>query len=226
MQEMLIVGDIAGEYDALIRLVARVPETTFVLAVGDLVDRGPQSKEVVQWFMENQHRADCLMGNHEHMMIDFLDDRGIYYSGVWHGNGGVATMQSYDPKNRLYVPSSHLNFLAGRAKYKIIPGEGDIPQLFVSHAALNPTLTLNKVCDEMTMDDIHFDDSIMWNRGAPKKREGVFQVMGHNSHWGVTKFEDWAICIDGSRSKCLTGFKWPSREIIQEPYERPVPASE
>ena len=68
--------------------------------------------------------------------------------------------------------------------------------LFVSHAPWSPSLTLDeasKIDDRATL-----EGSLIWNRGQPIKRD-KYQVFGHNSHWGLTAFEEWGLCLDDSR---------------------------
>nr|WP_305069766.1 metallophosphoesterase [Flavobacterium covae] len=61
-----IIGDIHGCYDELIELIdkAKIKEEDFVLSVGDIVDRGPKSKEVYHFF-KNRPLSKVIMGNHE-----------------------------------------------------------------------------------------------------------------------------------------------------------------
>ncbi len=76
-----IVGDIHGCFDALRRLEDRVARHAarqglepHIVSVGDLVDRGPQSAEVVRHFRRGAAAGThtALMGNHEQMMIATL----------------------------------------------------------------------------------------------------------------------------------------------------------
>jgi hypothetical protein len=46
----LVISDIAGQYDTLLALIKQVPEYDYILAVGDICDRGLQNKEVVDFF--------------------------------------------------------------------------------------------------------------------------------------------------------------------------------
>lgn len=201
---MNIIGDIAGQYDALLRLVKEMPNEEIIL-VGDLVDRGPESKEVIQWAIDNNIKT-CL-GNHEHMMIDFYEKTGMYDPGIWHMNGGNMTHIQYknDPETR----KQHLTWL------KSLPLYYKFKDLFVSHGPWKSNITL----DEATKIDVFGDlmDSLIWNREAPVKMD-EFQVFGHNSHWGLTWLDDWGVCLDASRDRVLTGMNWPSKTIYQVPY--------
>lgn len=211
---MLIIADIAGEFEALERLVARVPEDERIVLVGDLVDRGPASNEVVEWAMKTK-RVTALMGNHEHMMLDYCHRGNIYPSGCWFGNGGSRTAYSYKNEWNLTgtPPSNHLTYLASLDSYYF----SDDKKLFVSHAPLLAGYEPDRVANIGNFMDPLFDYSLMWNRTFPTKRD-FYQVFGHNSHWGLKTFEDWAICIDQSRKEVLTGLHWPTGEILEEEY--------
>ena len=62
-----IISDIAGNYKTLMALLEKMPQDEEIISVGDMVDRGPRSKEVIEFFMNNEN-ATAIMGNHEHMM--------------------------------------------------------------------------------------------------------------------------------------------------------------
>ena len=95
------MGDIHGEREMLEELLAKLPlragdELVFV---GDYVDRGPDSRGVVEVLLELEKRHPCtfLCGNHESMFLDFLGWRGAaYFAGdAFLPNGGDRTLASY-----------------------------------------------------------------------------------------------------------------------------------
>lgn len=167
---MLIIADIVGQLDALERLVARIPEDEEIVLVGDLVDRGPYSAEVIEWAMKTP-RVTALMGNHEHMMLDYYTDNEFYENDIWQMNGGHATMLSYD---RMFgdttPPQRHLEWLKALPRYKII---GD-NECLVTHAPIE-----SYSLDELKADPNNLN--LLWNRYKPIERN-YFQVFGHNSH--------------------------------------------
>ncbi len=92
-----VIGDIHGCAKALrtlIETIAPQPDDELVF-LGDYVDRGPDSRDVVDQVIELQQqcRVVALRGNHEIMLmgvaIGGLDD------SVWLANGGKATVSSY-----------------------------------------------------------------------------------------------------------------------------------
>jgi serine/threonine protein phosphatase 1 len=84
----LIVGDVHGQMDMLLRLMDLAgydPDVDRVIAAGDLVDRGPASADVVRWFAAGQLRLS-LLGNHDALMLDSEFQRNA--DDVWMLNGG------------------------------------------------------------------------------------------------------------------------------------------
>jgi len=203
-----IIADIAGQYDALMRLVDKLPKEEIIL-VGDLVDRGPNSKEVIQWAINNNIKT-CL-GNHEHMMIDFYEQNGGYDHYIWHMNGGNFTSMQYKDDEKAL--KEHLEWLKSLPLYYKFDG------LFISHAPWHKYLTLEATCE--TDSTLSTGSGLMWNRDEPRERDR-FQIFGHNSMWGLRWFGSsrypWAVCIDASSNGVVTGMNWPTKKIYQEPY--------
>ena len=94
------IGDIHGCLNHLINLLNLVnPDLAQhqLVFVGDYVDRGPNSKGVVDYIIDlkkkyNPENIICLMGNHERMFLDFLQGREEMFFLL---NGGTATAVSY-----------------------------------------------------------------------------------------------------------------------------------
>ncbi|MBK7402761.1 MAG: serine/threonine protein phosphatase [Myxococcales bacterium] len=96
-----VVGDIHGDLDALRKLVGKMPTlepTDTLVFLGDYVDRGPHSAEVVEVVRGFQRDAGfevvCLRGNHEDAWLRVLDRRWDEFVFP-PGNGCLATMRSY-----------------------------------------------------------------------------------------------------------------------------------
>ena len=102
MGKIAAIGDVHGCLPALRELYARVrdwfgEEGGKLILLGDLVDRGPDSKGVLDWiidFDEPHIELIVLKGNHEELMIESLD--GIEGSKrVWLRHGGEETIKSF-----------------------------------------------------------------------------------------------------------------------------------
>jgi len=91
----IAIGDVHGCLDALEALLARLPPERELVFLGDFVDRGPESAQVLRTVEELARRRPCvlLMGNHEAMMAEACENREAI--GIWLANGGNATLESY-----------------------------------------------------------------------------------------------------------------------------------
>lgn len=96
-----VVGDIHGRADLLdqaLEVIGAVSGATSTVFVGDYVDRGADSAGVLRRLHELQSNPTdqvvCLRGNHEDMMLGFIDDPAKYHR-VWLRNGGDATLRSF-----------------------------------------------------------------------------------------------------------------------------------
>ena len=220
MDNTYIIGDIAGQYDALMRLIARLPADAHIISVGDTVDRGPKSFEVVEYFLKNpQHTV--ILGNHEHMMLTHITRSSYYERDCWLWNGGVKTLDSFG-ENGIDLMNEeqakpYVNWILG------LPVAYMSENLFVSHAAYGGWMeTVGMGPDSYS--GYTLEDSIIWNRNPPDPMHGMFQMFGHNSHIGLKTYHDplgepYAICTDASRDNVLTAVHFPTLAVIQEPFK-------
>lgn len=207
-----IIGDIAGRYDELMLLLDKMPEADLILSVGDLVDRGPQSKEIIQWFMDTEN-TDAVYGNHEDLFVNGIVHRDTFN---WIQNGGGATLRSYielgpgekiEDKtiNDVQVPQEHMQWLQTRPMYF------QTDKLFVSHA---PVTSLKNV----PADPLGRNHYFIWNRMEPSKPQDKYMIYGHNGQFKRHKWGDgteFAMCLDNSHSGRLTGAHWDGDRVTE-----------
>ncbi len=208
MSKINIIADIAGRYNELMKLLEVMPKADKIVLVGDLVDRGPDSKKVVEWAMKGVHEGTpiiTLYGNHEDIFVEgYLYGYPMEYAA---NNGFMATMKSYNVMFPDDYPESHVRWMT---KLPIYHRE---ERLFISHA---PWLGNN--IPEANNEDLNkWKHTLIWNRYPPGKKEGVFQVHGHNHV--KEKYDDWGICIDNCSQRVLTGLHWPTKDLYEVAYE-------
>lgn len=148
-ETLAVVGDIHGRADLLDGLLAELHDK-YPLArrvfVGDYVDRGPDSRQVIERLRGLQD-AICLTGNHEEMLLEFIDGP-TEGATRWLRNGGRATLASYGITLDKDAPEAAI-FDASRAFAKALDdGTADwlrgLPRfwqsgtVFVIHAGPNP----------------------------------------------------------------------------------------
>ncbi len=101
-RSMYAIGDVHGCNDSLDRLLKQIDAEAAgdeaIVVVGDLVDRGPQSAQVLERLFTLTSEAPddviVLMGNHERMMLDFIDDPSGE-GARWLLFGGLDTLSSF-----------------------------------------------------------------------------------------------------------------------------------
>ncbi|HYW78618.1 MAG TPA: metallophosphoesterase family protein [Thermoguttaceae bacterium] len=111
---MIAVGDIHGCKAALCALLDAITPTTddTIVTLGDYVDRGPDSRGVIDMLiaLADRCRLIPLLGNHDEMLLEICNGQAGLYS-EWMLFGGNATVDSYDGGVPEAVPQEHLDFL-------------------------------------------------------------------------------------------------------------------
>ncbi|MEN8180970.1 MAG: metallophosphoesterase family protein [Myxococcota bacterium] len=219
------VGDIHGELEKLDALLAGLPLETGdrLVFLGDYVDRGPDSRGVVDRLLELEHRHHCvfLLGNHESMFLDFLglEDPAYFGGDAFLQNGGDRTLWSYDyfaaerPVGQFRLPPEHEAFFR---RCVLHHQEGDY--LFV-HAGLPRELLhesdLGYVLRRSRPEDL------LWNRSSIDLPHGlgVTVVFGHtpSPDFAVRWNSPFAVGIDTGAvyGGPLTALRLPDETLFQ-----------
>ncbi|WP_299080429.1 metallophosphoesterase [uncultured Ruegeria sp.] len=97
-ERFVVIGDIHGRLDLLQSLLPRLDDDIPLIFVGDYIDRGDYSAQVLRQLhhlSKSSHgRVICLLGNHEEMLLRFVEDPKRV-GGLWLQNGGVKTLASF-----------------------------------------------------------------------------------------------------------------------------------
>lgn len=166
-----VIGDIHGCFDKMISLLKRIREDIGreypnisalsgedlpkIIFLGDLVDRGPKSKEVIESLMSykpSYARPIFLAGNHEEVFLKVLEG-DLSSLRFWYKFGGRECMRSYgvtnlgqihhNPESLLHklqgrVPRSHFDFISSFQNYYLA---GDY---LCVHAGIKPKVPLDR----------------------------------------------------------------------------------
>jgi serine/threonine protein phosphatase 1 len=185
---LLAVGDIHGclaAFDDLLNWVRPTPDDVIV-ALGDFVDRGPNTRGVLDRLIDLRNRLNliCLRGNHEQMMVEARDG-GRSDLKMWLGVGGMQALQSYGVVATLAdVPRSHWDFL-----------ENDLVDYHETESFIFAHATVLCECDMAEQPDY----ALRWEffPDAMRHHSGKLVVCGHSSQKsGVPKVVPGAVCID------------------------------
>ncbi len=157
-QSIYAIGDVHGRADLLRPLLDAITDdagdqSAVIIFLGDIIDRGPDSKEALELVDEAMDRfpgSQLILGNHDEYLLLALEGLLTETDAViWlEGNGGQATVQSYLPGNRPTVRQfaafvheyyGHHHALLRRAVGKVVLGS----YCFV-HAGIRPGVPLEK----------------------------------------------------------------------------------
>lgn len=202
-----VIGDIHGCAKALDTLIDSIAPTKAdeIVFLGDYVDRGPNSRDVINQVIElgKSCRTVTLRGNHEIMLqgvaLYGMDDQ------VWLSNGGNSTVASYGG-NVSRIPEHHLDFFRSLRPYY------EIEEAIFVHAGYVPELEM-RLQDETALYWMHLTDPFPGPHCSGKR---VF--VGHTPQPGGTVLDIGHLvgidtyCFGGG---FLTAMELASEDIIQ-----------
>ncbi|MCU0617845.1 MAG: serine/threonine protein phosphatase [Gemmatimonadaceae bacterium] len=207
---LYVVGDIHGRFDLLTRLVERIDAdmaqapaaVATEIYLGDYVDRGPASAQVLRLLIERQRVRNmvCLVGNHEVYMMEALRNRAAFES--WLPLGARETLKSFgvQPPSLQSVDSAFRAFgqAIGEAERRflneLLPLHRVGDYLFV-HAGVKPGVPLA----QQQLTDLTTIRKPFFNAARPF---GLIVVHGHTP---VAKVETHAARINVDTGAYMTG---------------------
>jgi serine/threonine protein phosphatase 1 len=136
----IAIGDIHGcraPFEQLLSALALRPEDTLVI-LGDVVDRGPDSRGVIELVMELRDRCQLvtILGNHEEMMLYVVENEMALQDWLMHG--GAETLDSYGHGSvPSQLPREHLDYLRTWGDYYETPSHFFVHGNYLAHKPLN-----------------------------------------------------------------------------------------
>ncbi|MGH1415545.1 MAG: metallophosphoesterase family protein [Pelagimonas sp.] len=191
---VFVIGDVHGQIDQLEAALERIERDDCagapVVYVGDYIDRGPDSRAVIETLMRGQAAGKpwtCLLGNHDDYMVRFLGPNpdlpsdGSRTRWFLPKIGGLETLASYGVDVRASesntairekalrnIPQDHVDWLAG------LPRVYETPDYIFAHAGIRPGIPLD-----------HQDpEDLIWIRGDfldDPRDHGRLVVHGHTA---------------------------------------------
>ena len=183
------IGDVHGCFDALVALLQQTrpkPDDRLVF-LGDYVDRGPDTRRLIEWLINEKARQEIvtLRGNHEIMMMESRQNHPLCQN--WLSYGGLATLESYGWRGEenwpALIPDSHWQFFE-----KTQPWLETEKFIFV-HANAVPHLPMQE----------HDHLQLFWDKchHLPPHLSGKRVVVGHTRQTsGLPRVFAGGVCID------------------------------
>lgn len=222
-----IIGDVHGCYDELLELLEKLgyhieekgymaehPKGRIVVFVGDLVDRGPKSMEVLRLAMNmvSTGNAYSVLGNHDGKLLRKLNGANVKVA-----HGLETTVKEMEHENERFIEEVR-KFLEKRISHYVF----DEGSLVVAHAGLKEKLhgRGSRKIRELAMfgqttgkvDEYGFPERLNWAKDYHGK---ALVVYGHTPHKDVVFLNNTANidtgCVFGGK---LTAFRYPEHEII------------
>jgi len=183
LKEWIVIGDVHGcvkTFETLINELKNKYSSYPIFTTGDLIDRGYESKKVFELIKKNN--INSLLGNHEHMFLDFYFKLNGYENGFWLNQGGAQTLESFNiSPTRLNYNDSIKEFVDYCLNLPLCYVIND--DFLISHAGFSH----GKINLNQKFSELYYDNMPIWFR---KYENGEYsylkyyrqytQIVGHN----------------------------------------------
>lgn len=241
---VLCLSDCHGCFYTVVRLLNAAPKGVQLVLLGDLIDRGPHSRQVVE--LAINHAIPTTSGNHEDLALAFYHRayhcRGLYEDGIWLDNGGKETARNWPdvddsqpgdtPARRRMleyyrrvggqVPDSVLDWMEGLPAY-LCPStqtdEGGL-SLLASHSGYGLAADKGDWFQALWGRHVHGDGEF--------PDDQYWRTVGHTPMKAAQITERWGYLDTGAAyasrgGGVLSALLWPSKVILTQRYdETPV----
>lgn len=218
-RSVLAIGDVHGCLKTLLALIKAHGQDRRIILLGDLIDRGPNSRGVVEWAMKEG--IETCYGNHEDLAIAYsLHERlGFkakcpehYDQDVWLYNGGLQALDNWGAfTEESRFPLKVLKWMSELPAYIRVPHPSGGADLLCSHTGYG-----------LNGDTGHWI-SALWGRhpdgDGAFPDDGLFRVFGHCRKREPIIAKTHAMIDIGAAYKgyrVLTGLLWPEMTLVQQ----------
>ncbi len=156
-----VIADIHGcarTFCRLLHEILRVRKGDYIYLLGDTIDRGPASKEVLDEILSlqnNGYHIHSLRGNHEEMLLKSCHDRTYFH--MWMLNGGHNTLKSFGVEVGCEIPLEYRRLMDS------FPFFIELDDFILAHGGLNFTIP----------DPLIDTEAMLWSRGRIVRKEQI-----------------------------------------------------
>lgn len=215
-----VIGDVHGSMPLLERMMAQLPQDHKVVLVGDYIDRGEHTCETLR-YLSARPDLTCLMGNHEEMLLQFLQ-APEHHGGRWIKNGGLQTLASFgiaDVRPRM----TDKELIACRDRLRDTMGVPLIRWLQNLNTSVQTgnVLIVHAGADPRAAAGDQLQETMIWGHpdfSCVPRRDGIWVVHGHTivpialAEQGRIAIDTGAyasgrlsaVCLDGSPPRFIT----------------------
>ncbi|RMG33060.1 MAG: diadenosine tetraphosphatase, partial [Methanobacteriota archaeon] len=205
-----VIGDVHGCFYTLKELYNQVKQkynNVPIYIIGDMVDRGLNSRQVMQLVISE--RILFTPGNHDYMFYSFFKEPSSIFARSWVFNGNETTLASYENHEDLIF--DHIEHIIKAPLFY------DTEDCFISHAGISSTYITSLPSDyqadlsvlyPIIRTDHRTDRGVLWNRDELLDL-GKLQVVGHTKQKEITFVEesnalyiDTGACV-GNKLSCV-----------------------
>ena len=170
MERIFAIGDVHGcckTFKKLLLDKIKVDKSDTVYCVGDYIDRGEDSKGVIDFILDlrlEEYKIYTLRGNHEQMLLDSITDK--FETDTWLRNGGYDTLLSFGIESLHELQATYLSFFKETQFYF------KIKDYIIVHAGLN-----------FTQKDLLADkEAMLWIRGFGSVQPALKELILIHGH--------------------------------------------
>lgn len=217
MTKLLITTDVHGCLKTMLALIEKHGKDRQLILLGDLIDRGPDSRGVVEYAMENH--VPTVAANHDDLALAYSAHitRGFkakcpdeYDEDVWLCNGGIEALHSWDADFEVGLPNKVLQWMSDLPPYLLFEDKSQGYKILLSHSGYG----LNADSGDWM--------SALWGRhpdDGPFPDDGFLRVFGHTKNHTAQGGSNWINIDTGCAYKGygrLTGLLWPDMELVMQ----------
>lgn len=221
----IVLSDLHGCYNTMLALIEKIkadfPNDEIIIA-GDLVDRGPRSRQVVQYCIDNNIKV--VKGNHEDMMCTDVLDKPSQWRGGWYELEGVETIKSYCNEEGIVntelmkIHAEWMNNLPLYLEFTDCKNEEN-KHLVVSHSSIFD------VWHRKDNPDAFFKQQVLWNRdyiSSEVRHMNIFNCFGHTPFPDYPRITDCyanidtGACFNDPHYGIMSAIHFPSMKVIQQ----------
>lgn len=181
-----VTSDIHGRLDRLKKLIDKInlsnEDTLYI--IGDLVDRGKEPIEVIEFVMEHPN-IEVIMGNHDEMMLHSLKYEDEVQIERWGRNGCETTIKGFNERSKKQQKAI-LSYIEKLPYYKIIDNK-----YLLIHAGFEPSRLFDNMEDKSLGESLmEQKDRLVWVRGDFVKNralDNLITIFGHTPRPSIDK---------------------------------------